>query len=49
MKLHVEDYTKLRKLPSNVVKALYSINDCKTATLGGHIYECNDCGEIKIA
>lgn len=49
MKLHVEDYTKLRKLPLNVVKVLYSINDCKTATLGGHIYECNDCGEIKIA
>lgn len=49
MKLHVEDYTKLRKLPLNVMKALYSINDCKTAALGGHIYECDDCGQIKVA
>lgn len=49
MKLHVEDYTKLRKLPLNVLRTLYSINDCKTAALGGHVYECDDCGLVKIS
>jgi hypothetical protein len=49
IELHVEDYTKSRKLPSNVLRALYSIKDCKTAALGGHVYECDDCGAIKIS
>ena len=36
MKLHVDAYTKSRKLPSNILKALYSIRNCRTAALGGH-------------
>jgi hypothetical protein len=49
MKLHGEDYTKSRNLPSNILKALYSIRDCRTAALGGHVYECDECGETKIS
>lgn len=49
MELHGEAYIKSRKLPSNILKALYSIKDCKTATLGGHVYECDECGETKIS
>lgn len=49
MKLHGEAYTKSKKLPSNILKALYSIKDCRTAALGGHVYECDDCGERKIS
>ena len=49
MELHGEAYTKSRKLPSNILKALYSIKDCRTASLGGHVYECDECGETKIS
>lgn len=47
MELHGESYTKSKKLPSNILKALYSIKDCRTAALGGHVYECDECGEKK--
>ena len=49
MNLHGETYTKSKKLSSNILKALYSIKDCRTAALGGHVYECDDCGERKIS
>jgi|GEM_PF-1616251 len=49
IKLHGEAYTKSKKLPSNILKALYSIKDCRTAALGDHVYECDECGETKIS
>lgn len=49
IELHGEAYTKSKKLPSNILKALYSIKDCRTAALGGHVYECDECGETKIS
>jgi len=49
MKLHGEAYIKSKKLPSNILKALYSIRDCRTAALGGHVYECDECGETRIS
>ena len=49
MELHGEAYTRSKKLPSNILKALYSIKDCRTASLGGHVYECDECGETKIS
>lgn len=49
MKLHGEEYVKSQKLPSNILKALFSIRDCKTAALGGHLYECEECGETKVS
>ncbi|MCY6354483.1 IS91 family transposase [Clostridium sp. ZS2-4] len=49
MELHGESYIKARKLPPNILKALYSIKDCRTAALGGHVYECDECGETKIS
>ena len=49
IKLHGEEYIKSKKLPSNILKALYSIKDCRTATLGGHVYECDECGETMIS
>ena len=47
--LHGDEYIKSKKLPSNVLKGLYSIKDCRTAALGGHVYECDECGETKIS
>lgn len=48
MELHANEFIKARNLPSNILKALISIKDCKTAALGGHIYECDECGDTKI-
>jgi hypothetical protein len=49
IELHGESYIKSKKLPSNILKALYSIKYCRTAALGGHVYECDECGETKIS
>lgn len=49
MSVHGEDYIRSKMLPHNIIKAISSIQYCKTASLGGHIYECDECGETKIA
>ena len=49
IEIHGENYIRDNKLPANVQKALSSIQYCKTASLGGHIYECDKCGETTIA
>lgn len=49
MSVHGEDYIRSKRLPHNIIKAISSIQYCKTASLGGHIYECDECGETKIA
>lgn len=46
---HGDNYIRRKNLPSNILKALTSIQYCKTASLGGHIYECDECGETTIA
>jgi rubrerythrin len=49
IKLHREKYINSKKLPSNVLKTVYSIKDCRTAALGGHVYECDECGGTMIS
>ena len=49
MVLHGDEYLKSNKLPLNIHKALSAIKFCKTSALGGHIYQCDTCGHIKIS
>jgi hypothetical protein len=49
MLLHGDKYLKSKKLPSNIYKTLSAIKYCKTSALGGHIYQCDNCGQIKIS
>lgn len=49
MSVHGEDYIRSKRLPNNIIRAISSIQYCKTASLGGHIYECDECGETTIA
>lgn len=49
MVLHGDEYLKSNKLPLNIHKALSAIKFCRTSALGGHIYECDKCGHIKIS
>lgn len=49
MVLHGDKYLKSKKLPLNIYKTLSAIKYCKTSALGGHVYQCDNCGQIKIA
>lgn len=42
-----QKYRTIHKLPLNQLKAMSSIESCRTAKLGGHIYKCDSCGETK--
>ncbi|MFL0246072.1 IS91 family transposase [Candidatus Clostridium stratigraminis] len=44
-----EEYRKEHSLPLNQLKALSSIEACRTSLLGGHIDECEECGHVKIS
>jgi hypothetical protein len=46
---HGEDYRKAHRLPLNVLKAMTAIEACRTAELGGHVDECDECGHIRIS
>ena len=46
---HGEDYRKNHRLPLNVLKAMAAIEACRTAELGGHVDECDECGHIRIS
>lgn len=47
--VHGEDYRKTHRLPLNVLKAMTAIEACRTAELGGHVDECDECGYIRIS
>lgn len=40
-----EEYSEKNKLPRNIVKAINAIKNCRTESMGGHIYSCEDCNE----
>lgn len=44
-----EDFRRAHRLPLNVLKAMTAIEACRTAELGGHIDECNECGHVRIS
>lgn len=37
------------KQPLNTLKVMSAIENCRTATLGGHVDECDECGHIKVS
>jgi len=39
-----EEYNRAHRLPPHVGKAVRHILECRTAKLGGHIHECDQCG-----
>ncbi len=46
---HGEEYRKEHRLPGNLLKAMSSIEYCRTAELGGHVDVCEDCGHSRIS
>lgn len=39
-----KSYNRALKLPPHVAKAIRHILSCRTAALGGHMYQCDHCG-----
>ena len=44
-----DEYRKNHKLPLHISKTMISIETCRTAELGGHADECDECGHIRIS
>ncbi|HYE12520.1 MAG TPA: IS91 family transposase [Patescibacteria group bacterium] len=44
-----KEYRRKYQLPNQMMKVMKAIEDCRTAKLGGHIDECDECGHIKIS
>jgi hypothetical protein len=42
-------YRASHKLPLHQLKAMHSIEICRTSTLGGHVEECDSSGNIRIS
>ena len=42
-------YKQSQKLPLNALKTISAIENCRTAVLGGHIDQCNECGHERNA
>lgn len=42
-------YRQSYQLPSAMLKAMSSIERCRTAELGGHVDQCDSCGHLKIS
>jgi len=49
LKLYGEEYLKKHSVPIYVRKTLVDIESCRTSQLGGHIDQCDDCGDIRIS
>ncbi|MCB2341117.1 IS91 family transposase [Clostridium estertheticum] len=44
-----DEYRKNHKLPLHILKTMIAIESCRTAELGGHVDECNECGHMRIS
>jgi predicted Zn-ribbon and HTH transcriptional regulator len=44
-----EAYRQKQKLPLHVLKAMSAIERCRSASLGGHMDVCDDCGYTRIS
>lgn len=44
-----DEYRKNHKLPLHILKAMINIEACRTAELGGHVDECDECGHVRIS
>ncbi|MFH1235917.1 MAG: IS91 family transposase [Parcubacteria group bacterium] len=48
-RVHGPAYKKQHRLPRNQLRVLNAIERCRTASLGGHVDRCNDCGHERIS
>ena len=48
-RLYGKEYREQNNLPYKKLKVMHKIEVCRTAQLGGHIEQCDECGYERIA
>jgi hypothetical protein len=48
-RLYGADYLNRHSPPPHVCKVVRAIQNCRTASLGGHVETCDECGYVKIS
>jgi len=48
-KEHIRDYRQTYGMPKEHYKIVYDILSCRTSYLGGHVEQCDHCGEERVA
>ena len=48
-RIYGPSYRDAHKLPLTHLRTMHAIETCRTAYLGGHVDECEECGHIKIS
>jgi len=48
-RLHGPAYRQARGMPLRLLRAMRAIETCRTAELGGHMDECDHCGQLRIS
>jgi len=48
-KRYANEYREKHNLPLKVLKTVRAIEKCRTAEMGGHVDECNECGHLRIS
>ena len=46
---HGDEYRRNHRLPLNILKTMIDIEACRTAELGGHVDECDECGNVRVS
>jgi hypothetical protein len=49
IRTHAAAYKKQHRLPRHQLRVLGAIERCRTASLGGHVDRCDDCGHERIS
>ncbi|GCD13271.1 IS91 family transposase [Clostridium tagluense] len=44
-----DEYRRNHQLPLNILKTMIDIEACRTAELGGHVDECDECGHVRVS
>jgi len=48
-RMHFQQYCQQHKLTPEQYKVIHAIMNCRTAILGGHVKQCDYCGELHIS
>jgi hypothetical protein len=46
---HGDEYRRNHQLPLHILKTMIDIEACRTAEIGGHVDECDECGHVRVS
>lgn len=48
-KRYGNEYKENHRLPIKIIKTMKVIENCRTAEMGGHVDECDECGHLRVS